>query len=225
LFYRIKAVVAIPEPDVEQVNACRACCYFYDCALLTKSAHIIVLNFSSILAVTTYNFTTSMSEADNIAAARARMIAKRFGGASTTSTGGKGSVRRKKKPTTRQGTAQSDAKLTSTLKKLGATNIAGIEEVNFFRDDGKVIHFKNPKLQAAVSANTYVVSGANETKTLQELLPGIASQLGVNDLSALQNMAGGAGGMSGQSIPEGDEDDDDDVPDLVEGNFEEAAEK
>lgn len=173
-----------------------------------------------------------MTEPD-IDEARAKMIAKRFGGAST-NTGGKGSVRRKKKVSTRSGVAQSDAKLNTTLKKLGATNIPGIEEVNFFKEDGKVIHFKNPKVQAAVAANTYIVSGPSETKPLQELLPSIVSQLGVENFSALQNMAaaGGAGGSApagAASIPEGDEedddDDDDDVPDLVEGNFEEVSEK
>lgn len=161
---------------------------------------------------------------DDIAEARAKMIAKRFGGASTT-TGGKGSVRRKKKVANKSGSAQSDAKLNTTLKKLGANNIPGIEEVNFFKEDGKVVHFKNPKVQAAVQANTYVISGPSETKPLQELLPNIVSQLGMDNLSALQGMAGGMPG-AGPSIPEGDEEeDDDDVPDLVEGNFEEVSEK
>jgi nascent polypeptide-associated complex subunit beta len=155
--------------------------------------------------------------------ARAKMIAKRFGAAST-NTGGKGSVRRKKKVASRAGTAQSDVKLNSTLKKLGANNIPGIEEVNFFKEDGKVIHFKSPKVQASIPANTYVVSGPSETKALQDLLPNIVSQLGMNDIAALQNMAQGAGGTSG--IPEGnEEEDDDDVPDLVEGTFEEVSEK
>jgi nascent polypeptide-associated complex subunit beta len=176
-----------------------------------------------------------MTESAEIAEARAKMIAKRFGGAAgaATATGGKGSVRRKKKVSTRSGTAQSDAKLNTTLKKLGATNIPGIEEVNFFKEDGKVIHFKNPKVQASVHANTYIISGPSETKPLQELLPGIVSQLGMENFAALQGMAGagmGGGGMPGgvgsASIPEGDEDDDDDdVPDLVEGNFEEVSEK
>jgi nascent polypeptide-associated complex subunit beta len=166
-----------------------------------------------------------MSEADNIAAARARMIAKRFGGAPTTSTGGKGSVRRKKKVSNRSGSAQSDQKLNSTLKKLGASNIPGIEEVNFFKEDGKVMQFKNPKVQASVQSNTYVIQGPSETKQLTEFMPDIMSQLGMQDISALQNMAA-AGGMASHGIPEGDEDeDDDDVPDLVEGNFEEVAEK
>lgn len=167
-----------------------------------------------------------MAESDEMAEARAKMIAKRFGGAST-STGGKGSVRRKKKVATRSGTAQSDAKLNTALKKLGATNIPGIEEVNFFKEDGKVIHFKNPKVQASVAANTYIISGHSETKPLQELLPNIVSQLGMDNLAALQNMGAAAqGGAAMPTVQEGDDDDDDDdVPDLVEGNFEEVSEK
>jgi nascent polypeptide-associated complex subunit beta len=160
--------------------------------------------------------------ADDMAAARAKMIAKRFGGTST-STGGKGSVRRKKKAATRSGAAQSDAKLSTTLKKLGATNIPGIEEVNFFKDDGNVIHFVNPKVQAAIAANTYIISGASETKPLQDLLPSIVSQLGMDNLSQLQSMAAQAGASAGMPAA-GDDDDDDDVPDLVEGNFEEVSE-
>jgi nascent polypeptide-associated complex subunit beta len=163
---------------------------------------------------------------ENLDEARAKMIAKRFGGASV-STGGKGSVRRKKKVASRSGAAQSDAKLSTTLKKLGANNIPGIEEVNFFKEDGKVIHFKNPKVQASITANTYIISGPSETKPLQELLPNIVSQLGMDNLSALQNLAQGAAAANApNSIPEGnEEEDDDDVPDLVEGNFEEVSEK
>lgn len=163
-----------------------------------------------------------MTDAD-IAAARAKMIAKRFGGA-TTSTGGKGSVRRKKKVASRSAAAQSDAKLGTTLKKLGATNIPGIEEVNLFKEDGKVIHFVNPKVQASIGANTYIISGPSETKPLQELLPNIVSQLGMDNLSQLQNMAAQGGGAGGAMAADDDDDDDDDVPDLVEGNFEEVSE-
>lgn len=158
-----------------------------------------------------------------MAAARAKMIAKRFGGAST-STGGKGSVRRKKKAVTRSGSAQSDAKLGTTLKKLGATNIPGIEEVNFFKEDGNVVHFVNPKVQAAIAANTYIISGPSETKPLQDLLPSIVSQLGMDNLSQLQSMAAQAGAGAGMPAAAADDDDDDDVPDLVEGNFEEVSE-
>eukprot|EP00542_Grammatophora_oceanica_P009364 CAMPEP_0194027198 /NCGR_PEP_ID=MMETSP0009_2-20130614/1385_1 /TAXON_ID=210454 /ORGANISM="Grammatophora oceanica, Strain CCMP 410" /LENGTH=169 /DNA_ID=CAMNT_0038666167 /DNA_START=214 /DNA_END=723 /DNA_ORIENTATION=- len=168
-----------------------------------------------------------MTDDAEIMAARQRMIAKRFGGASS-STGGKGSVRRKKKVANRSSAAQSDAKLTTALKKLGATNIPGIEEVNFFKEDGKVIHFVNPKVQASIAANTYIISGPSETKPLQELLPNIVSQLGMDNLSQLQNLAAAGGAGAPGAIPEAavdDDDDDDDVPDLVEGgNFEEVSE-
>jgi len=162
-----------------------------------------------------------MSETE-IAEARAKMIAKRFGGSSS-ATGGKGSIRRKKKATTRTSTAQSDAKLTAALKKLGATNIPGIEEVNFFKEDGKVIHFVNPRVQASIQANTFVISGPNEIKPLQDLLPSIVSQLGMENLSQLQHFAQVAAQQAGVGHG-GATVDDDEVPDLVEGNFEEVSE-
>ena len=178
-----------------------------------------------------------MPSETEMAEARAKMIAKRFGGASA-STGGKGAARRKKKAASRSTAAQSDVKLSSALKKLGTTNIPGIVEVHLFKEDGKVIHFVNPKVQASIAANTYVVSGPSDTKPLQELLPSIVSQLGMDNIAQLQSaMAaqGGGGGMPGMpggmpgmpampGVAEGDEDeDDDDVPDLVDGNFEEVA--
>lgn len=164
-----------------------------------------------------------MTDAE-IAEARQKMIAMRFGGAST-ATGGKGTVRRKKKAASRSTAAQSDVKLSAALKKLGATNIPGIEEVNFFKEDGKVIHFQNPKVQASIAANTYIISGPSETKPLQELLPNIVSQLGMDNLSQLQSVAQAAQASGVTPVPEEDEeDDDDDVPDLVEGNFEEVSE-
>jgi len=163
-----------------------------------------------------------MTESE-LAAARAKMIAKRFGG-NTTSTGGKGTIRRKKKVTSRSTSAQSDAKLGVALKKLGATNIPGIEEVNFFKEDGKVIHFVNPRVQASIQANTYIISGPNETKPLQDLLPSIVSQLGMDNISQLQNFAANSAGGAGAAV-EAEEEDDDDVPDLVAGNFEEISEE
>ena len=58
-------------------------------------------------------------------------------------TGGKGSVRRKKKAVHKT-TTTDDKKLQSTLKRLGVNTIPGIEEVNIFKDD-TVIHFTTPK--------------------------------------------------------------------------------
>jgi len=58
--------------------------------------------------------------------------------------GGKGSVRRKRKAVHKV-VSGDDKRLQSTLKRLGVNTIPGIEEVNLFRKDGKVIHFENPK--------------------------------------------------------------------------------
>jgi nascent polypeptide-associated complex subunit beta len=52
-----------------------------------------------------------------------------------------------------------DKKLMSTLKKLNVNNIPGVEEVNMIKDDGNVIHFQNPKVQAAIQANTFSIQG------------------------------------------------------------------
>lgn len=38
-----------------------------------------------------------------------------------------------------------DKKLVAALKKLGTVNEQGVEEVNMFREDGKVVHFGAPK--------------------------------------------------------------------------------
>lgn len=137
-------------------------------------------------------------------------------------TGGKGSARRKRKVIHKTNTTD-DKKLQGTLKRLGVQPIAGIEEVNLFKDDGNVVHFINPKVQVAIQANTFVVSGPNETKSVKELIPGIIQHLGHENLGALRGMMGGAEGM-GMGMGEDNEDDDssdDDVPELVD-NFEQA---
>jgi len=50
-------------------------------------------------------------------------------------------VVRKSKPSN----AQDDKKLQGALKKLNVQPIAGVEEVNMFREDGNVLHFTAPK--------------------------------------------------------------------------------
>jgi nascent polypeptide-associated complex subunit beta len=193
---------------------------------------------------------TDTAAQNDLEAARLKMIAARFGGVVPTREGGKGISRRKKKVKSKNAaSAQSDAKLSGVVNKLGATNIPGIEEVNIFIEDGTVLQFKNPKVQASIAANTYVISGPTTTKSLQELLPSMMSQAGLgqhgqnpfstagmDENAMMQQMlqmqsqlaAQGGGGSANNAIAEGDEeddDDDDDVPDLVEGNFEEVSEK
>jgi len=135
--------------------------------------------------------------------------------------GGKGSARRKKKVIHRTNTTD-DKKLQGSLKKLGLTTIPGIEEVNMIKDDGEVIHFNNPKVQASLAANTFAVTGHAEIKQITEMLPTILSQLRAENFSsALKKLATSAGDdKKTDSIPEADEDED--MPELVE-NFDEAS--
>ncbi|XP_059090558.1 transcription factor BTF3 homolog 4-like isoform X2 [Tigriopus californicus] len=131
--------------------------------------------------------------------------------------GGKGTARRKKKVVHRTATTD-DKKLQSSLKKLAVNSIPGIEEVNMIKDDGSVIHFNNPKVQASLAANTFAVTGHAENKQITELLPGILNQLGAESLTHLKKLASSATGAGeGQ-----DANDDDDLPELVE-NFDEAS--
>merc|ERR1712184_179339 len=128
-------------------------------------------------------------------------------------TGGKGSVRRKKKAIHKT-TTTDDKRLQNTLKRLGVNNIPAIEEVNLFKDNGTVIHFNNPKVQASIAANTYVVSGHAETKKLQDLLPGIINQLGPDNLANLKKIAESYQPGGPPPPNAADDDDDEDVPDL-----------
>ncbi|XP_062217088.1 basic transcription factor 3-like [Phragmites australis] len=143
-------------------------------------------------------------------------------------TGGKGSMRRKKKAVHKTTTID-DKRLQSTLKRIGLNTIPGIEEVNIFKDD-VVIQFQNPKVQASIPANTWVVSGVPQTKKLQDMLPTVINQLGPDNLDNLRRLVeqfqkqvpGAEAGTSASAA----QDDDDDVPELVPGEtFEEAAEE
>ncbi|KAB0382018.1 hypothetical protein FD755_003935 [Muntiacus reevesi] len=107
--------------------------------------------------------------------------------------GGKGIGRRKKK--------------VFSLKKLGVNNISGIEEVTMFTNQGTVIHFTNPKVQASLAANTFTITGHAETKQLTEMLPSILNQLALPKQS-----------VDGKAPLATGEEDDDEVPDLME-NF------
>ena len=140
--------------------------------------------------------------------------------------GGKGTARRKKKVVHRTATTD-DKKLQSSLKKLAVNNIPGIEEVNMIKDDGHVIHFNNPKVQASIAANTFAISGHAEIKQITEMLPGILNQLGAESLQSLKKLATSvsSGGSYLEDIEKpatDDIDEDDEVPDLVE-NFDEAS--
>lgn len=159
--------------------------------------------------------------------------------------GGKGTARRKKKVVHRTATTD-DKKLQSSLKKLTVNSIPGIEEVNMFKEDGTVIHFNNPKVQASLAANTFAITGQAEQKRITDMMPGILNQLRPENLEHLKSLASAlAGSQGGEGSPnlsdlaaavaavEGGvdghaalgtlkEEEDDEVPQLVQ-NFDEAA--
>lgn len=161
--------------------------------------------------------------------------------------GGPGTARRKKKVVHRTATTD-DKKLQSSLKKLTVNNIPGIEEVNMFKDDGTIIHFNNPKVQASLAANTFAITGHAEHKrkksaksnvyislfhlsflfaAITDMLPAILNQLPTESLAHLKERIVGAsgvgqGGASSATLPTTEEDDE--VPDLVD-NFDEPSKK
>lgn len=112
--------------------------------------------------------------------------------------GGPGTARRKKKVVHRAGLSD-DKKLVSTLKKMGATAIPGIEEVNMFKQGGQVIHFNNPKVQTSLQSNMFAISGHNETKSVMGMMPGILQQMGGINLRSFADHQGGGGGAGGAS--------------------------
>merc|ERR1712066_688863 len=135
--------------------------------------------------------------------------------------GGKGSQRRKKKVVHKTATTD-DKKLQGTLKKLAVNSIPNIEEVNMIKDDGTVLHFNNPKVQASLAANTFAITGHADNKQITEMLPGILNQLGSESLTHLKSLVTNSISSPLSAAPGEDDDDDDEVPDLVE-NFDEAS--
>lgn len=90
------------------------------------------------------------------------------------------------------------------------------------KDDGTVIHFNNPKVQASLAANTFAITGHAETKKITEMVPGILSQLRAENFAHLKSLAPQMGADGVLANLENEEAGDDDVPTLVE-NFDEAA--
>ena len=85
------------------------------------------------------------------------LLAKR---AEAVRTGGKGSVRRKSKGVHRPGTnTAEDKKFQNITKRLGVNNIGEIEEVILHKSDGTTATITNPKVEANIPGQTYVIRG------------------------------------------------------------------
>lgn len=155
--------------------------------------------------------------AEEIAANRAKFAAKMKNSGERV-----GNSRRKKKTTTKDSSAGDNKNLTAALKKLGANAIPGIEEVNMFTDDGNVIHFRNPKVQASPVSNTFAISGHNETKRFTEMFekqPDLLRQLGMDGFQGLQEWAKAE--HAAQEAKTGKKEED--IPEL-DGNFDDVEE-
>ncbi|EEP81149.1 hypothetical protein UREG_05991 [Uncinocarpus reesii 1704] len=134
--------------------------------------------------------------------------------------GGKGTPRRKTKKV-HKSSGTDDKKLQTSLKKLNVQPIQAIEEVNMFKEDGNVIHFAAPKVQASVPSNTFAIYGNGEEKELTELVPGILNQLGPDSLASLRKLAESYQNMQKKEGEKKEgEDDDEDIPELVGETFE-----
>jgi nascent polypeptide-associated complex subunit beta len=135
--------------------------------------------------------------------------------------GGKGTPRRKVKRTVKN--EGDDRQLQSALQKVNVRDVPGVEAVQMFKDDGKVITFSPARVHASVVSNTYAVYGKGVERDVNELLPEMLQQLGPDSLAQLRQLSeqmksvqGGAGANEGG---------DDEIPDLVAGeSFDDAKE-
>lgn len=82
-----------------------------------------------------------------------------------------------------------DTKIQAAIQKFSPVTLSDIAEANFFSDDGSVLHFPRVGVQAAANNNTYAVYGFPQKKNMTEMLPGILTQLGAENLDMLTQMA------------------------------------
>ena len=74
-------------------------------------------------------------------------------------------------------------------KKSGARKINEVSELNIFKDDNTVLHFKKPTLEYSFKEKVSFVSGTHEDKKIKDLLPGIIKQLGPKQFEFMKEYA------------------------------------
>ncbi|KAK4537944.1 hypothetical protein CDCA_CDCA15G3969 [Cyanidium caldarium] len=85
--------------------------------------------------------------------------------------GGKGSMRRKKKISAPHTDTTDEKKLHQTLRKLNVAPLTACEEVLLFKEDGTVLRFGKPKLQANFNSRVCALSGvAPRESNMDEVL-------------------------------------------------------
>lgn len=108
---------------------------------------------------------------------------------------------------------QDDSKLIETLGKLKATKIQNVTEANFFKEDGKVLHFKRVGIQGANEHNTFAFTGYPQEVDVTKLIPDILPQLGAENLEILSQLAKQIQAGKAPQLSQEDEE----IPDLTEG--------
>ncbi|GEQ69487.1 hypothetical protein JCM33374_g3159 [Metschnikowia sp. JCM 33374] len=111
-----------------------------------------------------------------------------------------------------------DVKLMETLGKFKAIKVENVEEANFFKDDGKVLHFPRVGVQAASASNTFAFSGYPQEKDITQLIPNILPHLGSENLDVLRKLAEQIqAGKAPTELNAGAGAAEEDIPDLVAG--------
>lgn len=126
--------------------------------------------------------------------------------------GGKGTPRRKVKRTVKQ--EGDDRALQAALQKVNVRDVPGVEAVQMFKEDGKVLTFSPARVNASVLSNTYAVYGRGVEREVNELLPEMLQQLGPESLAQLRQLTEQMKNAPGAGAKEAE---DDEIPDLVAG--------
>lgn len=110
-----------------------------------------------------------------------------------------------------------DVKLMETLGKLKATKVENVQEANFFKEDGKVLHFPRVGVQAASASNTFAFTGYPQEKEITQLIPNILPHLGSENLEVLRKLAEQIQAGKTPLDPSAAGAAEEDIPELVEG--------
>ncbi|KAF7457034.1 Nascent polypeptide-associated complex subunit beta [Cryptosporidium felis] len=156
----------------------------------------------------------SETNVDAIEQARQK-LRDRFG-VGTTQVGGKGTARRKRRA--QKPSISVDVKKVQTVtSRFRCQNFPTINEVTMMKKDGTCLHFLNPKLQASVTTNTYILTGNPQEKLIRDLpqhLNPMDLNVFLND-PKFQKLLEESQASRMRAVVE-----DEDIPELVE-NFEE----
>ena len=76
--------------------------------------------------------------------------------------GGKGTQKRKK-IITHKTTTVADKRIAAIAKKAGTRNLNETTEINIFKDDNSVIHFKKPKVEYYLKEKITFITGTPDT--------------------------------------------------------------